>query len=71
MSAQINQKGALNLIDALLTDDVRVIGALIRALAKLGCSCTTRTAEVELEAHQQFCRYRMKIEDIGCDITSE
>lgn len=66
MSAQINPKGALNLIDALLTDDVRVISALIRALAKLGCSCITKTAEVELDAHSPFCHYRTKMEDIGC-----
>lgn len=65
MSTQIDQKGALWLVDALLTDDVRVINALIKALAHLGCSCITRTKEVELDAHDCFCRYRMKMENIS------
>lgn len=65
MSAQIDKHGAIQLINALLSKDVRVVNLLIRALADLGCSCITRTKEVELEAHQRFCRFRMKMEDIG------
>jgi hypothetical protein len=64
MSAQIDKYGAIQFIDVLLNEDTRRIRLLTKALAKLGCSCTTRTAEVELEAHQIFCRYRMKMEDM-------
>lgn len=65
MSAQINKHGAIQLIDALLNDDTRRIRLLTKALAKLGCSCVTRTAEVELEAHDCFCKYRNAIEDMS------
>jgi len=64
MSPQIGRDGAMQLIDAILTDDVRVVNALIKALAKLGCSCITRTAEVDLDAHTCFCRYKMAMQDM-------
>ncbi len=64
MSTQINKHGAIQLIDALLTEDARRIQGLVKALAKLGCSCVTRTTEVDLEAHQRFCRYKMAMEDL-------
>lgn len=64
MSAQIDRKGAITLIDAILTDDTRRYRLVVKALAKLGCSCVVKTAEVDLEAHQRFCRYRMAMEDI-------
>ncbi len=64
MSAQINKHGAIQLIDALLTEDTRRIQGLVKALAKLGCSCVCKTAEVDLEAHDRFCRYRSAMEDL-------
>lgn len=38
---------------------------LTRALAKLGCSCTQKTRDPDLEAHEKFCLYKMAMEDIG------
>lgn len=38
---------------------------LTKALAHLGCSCVVKTRETDIEAHQTFCRYRSKIEDMG------
>lgn len=37
---------------------------LTKALAHLGCSCTVKTRETDVEAHQLFCRFRMKMQDI-------
>lgn len=64
MSTQISQKGAIRLLGALFEDDDRRIRLLVKALARLGCSCVTRTAEVELEAHTCFCRYKMAMQDM-------
>lgn len=64
MSAQIDQKGAIRLLGGLFKDDTRRIAGLTKALAKLGCSCVCKTAEVDLEAHDRFCRYRNAIEDL-------
>lgn len=64
MAAQIDKRGAFRLIEDLLSDDTRRIQGLTKALAKLGCSCVCRTAEVDLEAHGPFCRYRMAMEDL-------
>lgn len=41
------------------------IAKLTCALAKLGCSCTQKTRETDLEAHECFCLYKMAMEDIG------
>jgi len=41
------------------------IQGLLKALAHLGCSCTCRTREVDLGAHELFCKYRNKAEDLG------
>lgn len=40
------------------------IDKLTHALAHLGCSCTQKTREVDLEAHEIFCRYRNAMEDL-------
>lgn len=40
------------------------VNALTKALAKLGCSCTQKTRETELEAHEKFCTYKMVMEDL-------
>lgn len=37
---------------------------LRKALAHLGCSCTVRIKSIELEDHESFCKFRMKLEDI-------
>ena len=41
------------------------IQGLLKALAHLGCSCTCRSRETDLGAHETFCKYRMKAEDLG------
>jgi len=41
------------------------IQGLLKALAHLGCSCTCKTREVDLGAHELFCKFRMKAEDLG------
>ncbi len=64
MSAQIDQKGAIRLLGSMFKDDTRRIQGLVKALAKLGCSCVTRTAEVDLGAHGPFCRYKMAMQDM-------
>ena len=37
---------------------------LTRALARLGCSCTQKTREMDVEAHERFCQYRMAVENL-------
>lgn len=56
--------GVIELIDAILAEDTRIVRALTRACAKLGCSCTVRTAETNTTAHERFCNYRMAMENI-------
>ena len=49
----------------LLAEANQKVQGLLKALAHLGCSCTCKTREVSLEAHFSFCKYRMKVEDLG------
>lgn len=41
------------------------VNALTKQLAKLGCSCTQKTRETDLEAHERFCQFRMSMEDLN------
>lgn len=49
----------------LLAEANTKVQGLLKALAHLGCSCTCKSREVSLEAHFAFCKYRMKVEDLG------
>lgn len=40
------------------------IQELTKALAQLGCSCTVKTREIDLEAHGALCRYKQKMLDL-------
>jgi hypothetical protein len=66
------QRSALDNLPATTVAAVRMLAQasgtiqdLTKALAHLGCSCVVKTREVELEAHQVFCRYRSKMEDLS------
>ena len=50
---------------SLLAESNLQVQGLLKALAHLGCSCTCRTRETDLGAHDAFCKYRMKAEDLG------
>lgn len=56
---------AITVIAAAMLADANIkIQQLTKALAHLGCSCVVKHRSVELEDHTQFCRFRMKIEDM-------
>lgn len=38
---------------------------LTKALAHLGCSCTQKTRETDIEAHEVFCRFRQAMQDMS------
>lgn len=38
---------------------------LTKALARLGCSCTQKTRETDIEAHEMFCQFRMAMQDMS------
>lgn len=38
---------------------------LVKALARLGCSCTQKTCETDIDAHEVFCRFRLAMQDLS------
>lgn len=64
--AKLDKVPAVTVVAAamLATANIRLY-KLEKALAKLGCSCTLKTREIEPEAHQQFCNFRVALEDLS------
>lgn len=56
---------AVTLLAATMLADANIkIQGLMKAMAHIGCTCVVKSKLVEANEHDQFCRYRMKIEDL-------
>jgi hypothetical protein len=61
---QIPRAKSIEMLCIMFTEQEELIAKLTKALAKLGCSCTQKTRETALEAHEVFCTYKMAMQDL-------
>jgi hypothetical protein len=48
----------------LLAESNLTVQKLIKGMAHIGCTCVVKSRLTMVEEHDQFCRFRMKLEDL-------